>query len=1078
VDDGLFFGVLGPLTLERVGEPVELPRSGVLRAVLGALLLAEGTPLPIERLCAAVWTSRHEVSRGAVHVAISRLRKFLAGVAIAHQNGGYRLELPAEAVDLGRFRALSTAAAATDEPQRRCDLLREALALRRGPVLDGLEQIEVDTPSVRAAEGLVRDTALTFGELAVQLGRAGEAVGPLTDLAAARPFDEPLHACMIAALAAADQPAAALLHYDGLRERLAEDIGVAPSEPVQRAYLDVLAEDHELAKPTGDEPVEPVKPAPDVPAQLPIAAAGFTGRAEHLDRLTALLDEHRTGLTPSTTVITIDGMAGVGKTALAVHWAHTVRDQFADGQLYVRLTDTIAPAAVLFGFLLALGEPPAAIPSDADLAAPLFRTRAAGRKLLIVLDNAEDTEQIRPLLPASPCCVVVVTSRNRLASLVALDGAHRVALEPLTSGEARRLLAEVLGPTRVAAEPAATDELVRACGGLPLALRIAAAKLAERPTYQVADYVGELDRTDRLAALEVPGVDDVSVRAAFDLSYASLKHADQDLFSLVGLFPGRVITGPAAAVLAGRDVAGTRVALDRLAAANLVTVTAPDRYVLHDLLYVYAAQCAQQMPAAERHAAVGRYLRWCLRNAAAAATLLHRDLPRLPLPAECADAPLVGFDTYADALGWLDDERTNLVAVVALAAESGAREIACVLADMLRRYLWLRSGQDDWSRVAGVALEAATADGYLRGQAAAHLSLADNNRRHGDLRAAVHHLDAAVALCEEDGWLDGLAGALGPLGTVWWMLGDLPAAARHYERALQVNERLGSSIVESTNLGSLGMVYWAIGDLPRSAEHHRRALALDRQTGNRVNESHALGNLGETCHALGELDEAFHALTDALALRRELGDRGGQAEAFKALAALQRDRGDLSGARECAEAGLAIAQQIDEPRLEAEVRTVLASVARRQRRYAEAADHDEIALRLAARTQAGYAEVAARIGLALTHLRQDDAAAAIEQATRAAALAERAGYRQLAAQAVTALAEIHLAGGDQVATGKAVDEASRAYRMHRATGSRYGQARALLVLAAAATSAGRGAVADRYRCWAERILTNMGAVGP
>jgi tetratricopeptide (TPR) repeat protein len=192
---------------------------------------------------------------------------------------------------------------------------------------------------------------------------------------------------------------------------------------------------------------------------------------------------------------------------------------------------------------------------------------------------------------------------------------------------------------------------------------------------------------------------------------------------------------------------------------------------------------------------------------------------------------------------------------------------------------------------------------------------------------------------------------------------------------------------------------------------------------------------------------------------------------------LQRDRGDSSGARECAEAGLAIAQEIEEPRLEAEVRNVLASVARRQRRYAEAADHDEIALRLAAQTQAGYAEVAARIGLALTYLRHD-ATAAIEQATRAAALAERAGYRQLAAQAVTALAKIHLAGGDQVATGKAVDEASRAYWMHRATGSRHGQAEALLVLAAATTSAGRAAAAVRYRCRAERILTGMGAVGP
>ena len=781
------------------------------------------------------------------------------------------------------------------------------------------------------------------------------------------------------------------------------------------------------------EPVPESAPAadrPPVPAQLPADVSGFHGRSAEGKELDALADPAGSGSAPALAVLA--GSAGVGKTALAVHWAHRARPWFPDGQLYLNAQgylpgERVTPARALAGFLGGLGVPADRIPADVTAAASLYRSLLADKRVLVLLDNVSSADQVRPLLPAGPGSLVLVTSRDRLAGLVALDGACLITLDVLEPAEARGLIAHVTGAQRAGAEPSAVDELARLCGYLPLALRIAAANLVGQPRLTVADYAARLERGSRLTLLTVEGDDQAAVRVAFDHSYATLPHPARRLFRLLGVAPGGDVTAPAVAALAGIPVADGERELDRLAAAHLVQENAPGRYSCHDLLRLYAAgRATGEDPDEARRAAVERLIRWYLATAASAARLLYPD--RRARPGTEAPGP---FDDHRATLAWLTAERANLVSAARHAAEHGPYPVAWQLADALQRFFWNGGDPVDWLAVAQAGLAAARADGELAAQAVARSNLGSLHWRQGALEVAAGHYRDAVELARRAGRDDLEADALGGLGAVCRRAGRPGEAATLLARALTLNRAAGR--LEPSNVGRLGSVYWEMGRLREAAAHHAGAYAMYRAMGSLGGQAIALANLGETSYLLGDRRRAAHRLNRALRLYRAIGNRDGEADALCGLARIRSDAGRPGPARELAQAALVLAREVGGDGSMAQVLNTVGAVLYRAGRPGPAAARYREGLRLARAGGHLHPEAEALIGLAVTGRkldRLDDARAA---AVQAVTITVRTGYRVLEYQARLALADILRAAG---APGAASGEARWARRLRRSTGHR------------------------------------------
>ena len=850
---------------------------------------------------------------------------------------------------------------------------------------------------------------------------------------------------------------------DTLR-RLADALGLTEQE---RAALAAPVE--------GAGAVAPMPSVGGAGCQLPMDVAGFTGRADSLTRLDRLLTAGA-GTAATVVISAIGGTAGVGKTALAIHWAHQARAYFPDGQLYVNLrgyapTPPMRPIEALAQFLHGLGMAAEQVPVELEEAAALYRTLLADKQVLVVLDNARDAEQVRPLLPGSPGCLVVVTSRDRLAGLVATHGAHRLGLDVLASDEAVLLLAHILGEERVAAEPQATTELAEVCGFLPLALRIAAANLLDQPQHSIADYVARLRAGNRLGELAVDGDPQAAVGVAFDTSYATLDPQARRLFRLLGLVPGPEVTVPAAAALTRMQVPELEQVLDRLAGAHLLGQHAPGRFGFHDLLRLYArGRTEVEDSEPERQAALGRLLEWYLHTADGATKLLYPNVVRLPLPPATNQLPVPSFSDRAQALAWLDAERPNLVAAVQHAAEQGPRPLAWLLADALHGYLWQGMYVVDWSAVAEAALAAAQAEGGPRAQSAAQLSLADLNLCLSRYRQAIEHYSRALALNQQTGWLEAQAATVSKLGVAYARSGRLAEAADHHHQALTLNQRIGRLGGQATNLGNLGVVYLEQGRLEAAFDHHAQALALFGKLGYRDSQGTALGWLGEIDHASGRLDRAVDHANAALAIQREVGDRGGEADTLRTLAGIARDTGRLDQAFELATTAAALAADTGERRLQADALNTLASVQLHRGSLPQARDIYGQALELARSTESRYPEVVTLVGLATTDQRAGHHDQALVVANQALTLARQAGFRLLEGQALTTLASIQLA---QDQRHRAIQLASQALAIQRDTGHRLGQAHTLLVLGHALHPEGADAALPHWQ-QALALFTELG----
>ncbi|HEU5471110.1 MAG TPA: BTAD domain-containing putative transcriptional regulator [Actinophytocola sp.] len=984
--------VLGPVALRVDGRLVS-PSARSIRTLLGVLAVAGRRGISDAALAGRLWPEPG--SEAGLRVLVHRARAWLrdaAGpaVTVARTPSGYVLRFESGRCDLDRFNEI---VAGADPPRGadRATTLDSALALWRGPALDDVPDAEADrTELERARLRVVVDCA----ECWLSAGRPERAVSLLGPMVARHPLDEPAHGAWIEALATAGRQADALAAFESLRVRLREELGVDPSRQVSRALLRVLRQELPVAE-AGEHRM--------VPAQLPAAAGTFVGRDAELRRLDELLG----GTAPGVIV----GTGGVGKTALAVRWAHGVADRFPDGQLYADLRGysggpPVRPLDALTGFLRALGIPPDGLPTAVDEAAALFRSTVAGRRLIVVLDNALDAAQVRPLLPGSPGCLALVTSRDRMAGLIALNGAGCVSLDVLGSPDAHRLLRETLGAPRIVTDPDAVAEIVAACAGLPLALRIVAAHLLARPALSLARYAAQLTAPGRLDQLAVHGDTAAAVAATFAHSYRRLPPAARRMFRLVGLVPGADLTPAAAAVLAGCPVAEAHRLLFRLAAGHLLTEPGPDRFGCHDLLRAYAAGlAAREDDAAGRAAALVRLSDWYLGTAHAAARMVFPLTLRLSTPPSTVD-PMVFADPAA-ATEWLDQERGNLVAT----ALHELGPVTWRLADALRMYLFRWRHNADALRLAEAAARCAERSGSLDGRAAAELALATARACIGEISEALAHCANAVALSRCAGWTEGEVGALANQAILHTELGDLDAATRCLEECRIVNQRLGNLARTAATLNNLGTVHLHAGRLTDAVAAHREALRIYRSLGDPSYEQVTLHNLGVALRELGELDEAAELLERKLAMIEANGEHHGKAGALADLARIACERSRFDEAHRLAEVALRAAELAGDRIDETAARLGLAEACRGLGRLTDAAEHGVRALELARALRNARLEAEALLGAALTDQALGRAGDAFRHARQALARCHECGLLLVEARVLDALAELHRAGG-------------------------------------------------------------------
>jgi tetratricopeptide (TPR) repeat protein/transcriptional regulator with XRE-family HTH domain len=668
-----------------------------------------------------------------------------------------------------------------------------------------------------------------------------------------------------------------------------------------------------------------------VPRQLPASVPDFVGRTRELKQLTRLLDQAADKASAAVVISAIGGTAGVGKTALAVHWAHQTADRFPDGQLYVNLAGfgptglPLAAGQAVRGFLDAMGVRPEQIPQAPDDQAGLYRSLLAGRRILVVLDNAAGEEQVRPLLPGSPGCLAVVTSRRQLAGLAAAEGAALITLDVLSDAEALQLLTARLGAARVAAEPPAVDRIARLCAGLPLALAITAARAAAGPYLPLADLAAELsDTAARLDALDA-GDPATGVRAVFSWSTRQLSGEAARMFRLLGLHPGPDISVPAAASLAALAEPAARRLLGELARANLIAEHPPGRYASHDLLRAYAADQARACDNQDDcDAATGRMLDHYLHTAARAARVLNPAKgPVVLAPPRPGTAPELPADRR-QALAWFEAEHKVLLAAVALAAGTGHDSHAWQLPWAMAAFLEPRGHWQDWAATQRTALAAATRLGDTDAQALSTQILASACAELGDHDEARRLFGSSLTLYQRLGNRLGEANVQHNLGMLAERQGRYADGLEHAEKALRLYQAIGNKARQAQALNNLGYYHAQLGDYQQARAYCRRSLTLCAEAGERRLEGHVWDSLGYTEHQVGNLRDAAACYQRALSLLREVGDRFWEATTLTHLADTHHAAGEVAQSREAWRQALAILDDLQSPKAD-QLRAKLAS---------------------------------------------------------------------------------------------------------------------------------------------------------
>ena len=1007
------FRLIGTVEIDSGGQVIEIgpPQQ---RLVAAALAVDAGRLVTAESLIDRVWDDAPQGARRTLHVLISKVRRVLEhasdrepeDVTVVRRSGGYVLQLGPSQVDLLRFRRLADDTRHADSAAR-VTLLRRAVALWHGEPLSGLP----GNWAARAREAWRQEyleVAVAWAHAELRSGDPPATIGTLTMLAGDYPLAESVSAVLMQALCAVGRPADALACYAQARERLADELGIDPGPELQAAYQAALRDTSRLPDGTvatpGPATVSPGSPADDQPGpaapeptqvpagrgtppprELPAVVRHFTGRARELDALTAMLDEVGEQMPAAVVISAIGGTAGVGKTALAVHWAHQVAGRFPDGQLYVNLRgydpgQPMPATDALAGFLRALGLDGQNIPHEEAERAARYRSLLAGRRMLVVLDNARSAEHVRPLLPGTPTCVTVVTSRDSLAGLVARDGAVRLDLDVLPLTEAVGLLLALIG-ARVDAEPSVAAVLARQCCCLPLALRVAAELAIARPSVSLAMLASELaDQQRRLDLLDAGADPRTAVRAVFSWSCQHLDSSVVLAFRLLGLHPGPDFDRYAAAALTSTSLSQASQVLDLLARAHLIQATRPGRYAMHDLLRAYARELAgdagDKGDEDVRHAALTRLFDFYLHASAAAMDVLRsaeRDYrPRIP----AATSPIPPIGDLAEALAWLDAERANLVAVTVHAADHGWPSHATRLSGTLARYLEDAGHHIEAALIHRHALQAARDSGDNTAAARALNSLASVEYGHGRYRQATSYLDQALVLYRETGDQNGEAATLANLGLVQSTAASYRQAVRHLRQALDLYRKTGDKFRETRALGNLGATERRQGRLREAADHYQQALALCRETGDQSGLAETLNRLGSLNLQQNRHDQAIGQFWRALIIFRQLGERSGESRALTNLGEANLRQGQYPQAVDQLRQALTIYRQLGDKPSEVGVINHLGEAALHMGRPVEARAWHAAALEGASQIDTKHEQADAHNGLARGYYATGDLAAA------------------------------------------------------------------------------------------------------
>ena len=868
---GIEFRVLGPVEILQGGQ-VQGPTTAQQRTVLAMLLMDLGHVVSTGRMASALWAAEPPASaRNSIRVHVTKLRKLLAAdptVQIATVGQGWRLVCDRERVDLYRFRALVDRARNVDGDESSA-LLREALALWRGPALadvagEWLTEVVVESLEEERLTAVEDRISLDLESASHQ-----SAVPELSVLVAQHPLRERPAGLLMSALHRGGRTAEGLAVFHRTRKRLVEELGIEPSAAFQRQHQLLLRVSGE-----GDVASDGELP---VPRQLPVDLGVFAGREVALARLDALLERCRRDGTMM--VATVSGIPGSGKTSLAVRWAHRVRDRFPDGQLYVNLrgfdaTGAVDPAEVASGFLVALGVAEQRIPAEAEARSALLRSLLADRQMLIVLDNAQDEAQVRPLLPGSAGCCVIVTSRLQLTGMAARDGAQLLALDVFDHAEALALLTGRLGATRVRSEPEAAARIIERCAGLPLSLTMIAARAAAQPDFALSALAAELE--DNAVVLDFFASPDAAVdlRTAFSWSYLRLSPEAARLFRYLGLHSGPHFGIEAAASLVAETTRDTMRSIRELDRAQLLTECAPGRFELHDLLIAYAAELTETLDTEDdRRAAVHRLLDHYLHTARAASGIIAPHRTGIPIADRLPGSIVANLEHHDQAAAWFESERATLVNALAGAHAQGFDAHTWQLAQQLGTYLRRKGLGAEWLTAQELALSAADRIEDARAQAITRYGLAAAQCRFGEREDAERHLHEALALFEALGDFDWQAHANAMLCVTSELVEDYAAVLAYATKSLELYRRAGDRPGQARALNNIGYCHAKVGDHHRALQPCRDALAIARDIGDPMGEANTLDSLGVAYAALGEYERAIDCFQRSASALLQLGEQ-------------------------------------------------------------------------------------------------------------------------------------------------------------------------------------------------------------
>ncbi|WP_410791230.1 BTAD domain-containing putative transcriptional regulator [Kribbella sp. C-35] len=978
----VYVGVLGPLEV-RTGDVAVPVNSAPQRTLLARLALAAGTTVTQDELVDLLWPSRAPANAvNLLQTRVARLRRLLetgrpTDSVIVGGCAGYRLAL--DDLDLLEFRELTTEAARA-EPEIALAKLANAVELWRGDTdVEAIAQSPAYTAVVNEYTAAVRG----FAALARDLGEPEQALEPLRGLSVRHEFDEPLHVELIQTLAAAGRQVEALAAYDRIRTALVEHLGIDPGERLRAVHLEVLRQQ------TGS-PAEPSTRV--VVQQAPSAPPDFVGRAEELETI-------RTALSGSSGVssraVLINGIAGVGKTALALTAAHQLREQYPDGQLYADLrgsdTTTPAPVQVLGRFLRALGVPGRRIGTDEAEAAALLRSELADRRMLVLLDNAQDAAHVRPLLPGAGRSDVIVTSRRRMPELAA---AGVVSLEPLPHDDAVRLIASTARTPRLDADPSGVRALVEACARLPLALRIAGARLATRKEWTVADLADRLDDGNR--RLTELSLGESSVLNSFQLSYADLSADAQRAFRMCSLHPGDDFSADSTAILLRTSTAEADRVLESLLEANMLLQHSKDRYRFHDLLGLYSRRLVAEDP--ERETARTRLHTWYAEAVTAAIDWAYPQLLRLEVHGDAA----AYFSSEADALAWLDHELPALVAVVQAAAggstaQSGEGALSWRIVDQLRGYFLIRREADGWLPAAQAGLDAATAAGDDFARVAMLISRGQALWAVGRDAEALSDSLAAQALAVGVGWNAAAAYLAHDIGWLQLERGMLVDAELWMHRATELTADDQRGHTRAIVVNGLGMIRLHQGELAEAADLFAAALKIN-ETGRETSALANRGNLASALRQLGEVDRAAGLLDEVLTSYRRRSHVRGELSTLDELARLYSQRGEGTKALRTALRAHQLAIVVRDRKAQAQTASAVAEAHLALGDAVAAIDWIEDCLTIARATYP-FLETYALLTLSTAQTQAGNPTAAADTATQAASIAHTHGFHLLEAQA-------------------------------------------------------------------------------